>query len=33
MDFIDFSNKVKDGFTLIPLIKELDTIDKEAIDI
>ena len=33
MDFIDFTNKVEDGFTLIPLIKELDTIDKEAIDV
>ena len=33
MDFTDFSNKVDDGFTLIPLIKELDTIDNDAIDI
>ena len=33
MDFIDFTNKVEDGFTLIPLIKELDTIEKEAIDV
>ena len=33
MDFTDFSNKVKRGFTLIPLIKELDALDKEAIDI
>ena len=33
MDFIDFTNKVEDGFTLIPLIKELDAIEKEAIDV
>ncbi len=33
MDFTDFSNKIDDGFTLIPLIKELDTIDNDAIDI
>ena len=33
MDFTEFSNKAKDGFNLIPLIKELDSIKKEAIDI
>ena len=33
MDFTDFSNKVDDGFTLIPLIKELDKIDNDAIDL
>ena len=33
MDFSDFSNKVDDGFTLIPLIKELDEIDNDAIDL
>ena len=33
MDFIDFTNKVEDGFTLIPLIKELDAVEKEAIDV
>ena len=29
MDFTEFSNKAKDGFNLIPLIKELDSIKKE----
>tara|TARA_B100001057_G_scaffold65016_1_gene58770 strand:- start:4027 stop:5481 length:1455 start_codon:yes stop_codon:yes gene_type:complete len=33
MDFSDFSNKVDDGFTLIPIIKELDEIDNDAIDL
>ena len=33
MDFTEFSNKAKDGFNLILLIKELDSIKKEAIDI
>ena len=33
MDFTDFSNKVNDGFTLIPLIKELDEIKNDAIDL
>ncbi len=33
MDFSDFLNKVDDGFTLIPLIREIDKIDNDAIDI
>ncbi len=33
MDFSDFSNKVQEGFTLIPIIKELDRTNSEAIDI
>ena len=33
MDFSDFSNKVNDGFTLIPIIKELDKINNDAIDL
>jgi len=33
MDFSEFSNKVNDGFTLIPLIKEIDEINNDAIDI
>tara|TARA_B100001057_G_scaffold74322_1_gene68871 strand:+ start:745 stop:2199 length:1455 start_codon:yes stop_codon:yes gene_type:complete len=33
MDFTDFSKKVDDGFTLIPLIKEIDEIGNDAIDL
>tara|TARA_Y100000768_G_scaffold202532_1_gene152362 strand:+ start:14323 stop:15783 length:1461 start_codon:yes stop_codon:yes gene_type:complete len=33
MNFSDFLSKVNDGFTLIPLIKEIDKIDNDAIDI
>ena len=33
MEFTDFLKKVKDGFTLIPIIKELDANNYDAIDI
>ena len=33
MEFTDFLKKVKDGFTLIPIIKEIDSNDYNAIDI
>ena len=33
MDFTDFSKKVDNGFTLIPLIKEIDEIGNDAIDL
>ena len=33
MEFSDFLKKVKDGFTLIPIIKEIDSNEYDAINV